>query len=415
MRLRQVLSNLVGNAVKFTERGEVVVVASCEQETHDSALLRFEITDTGIGMTADQQKELFQPFSQADASTTRRFGGTGLGLAITRQLVELMGGQIGVQSVPGEGSTFWFTVRLAKCELPQQAEVKVDPSALAGRRVLVVDDNATNRCILRHYVQAWHMESQLVASAAEGLDALKQAFEAGRPFDLVLLDYQMPVMDGVQFAEKVRADPSLDGTRVILLTSLDRRFSRMEMLKIGLADVLTKPVRRGELLHVLLRVLAKGQPGSRSPLPAEKQAVALRTDLGLRVLVAEDNSVNLRITLMQLRKMGCQPDVANNGLEVLEAVERTRYDAVLMDCQMPEMDGFEAARQLRRHARAGDVWIIALTANAMEGDRQRCLDAGMNDYVTKPVRQVELLAALERVKARSAIPHNAPPVAAPTG
>jgi PAS domain S-box-containing protein len=402
-RIRQVLLNLIGNAVKFTERGEVVVAAHCEEASDEWVMLRFEITDTGIGLTPEQQAELFKPFTQADVSTTRRFGGTGLGLAICKQIVELMGGQVGVRSELGQGSTFWFTLKLAKAPQEMKVEPVVDPATLAGHRVLIVDDNATNRRILRHYVSAWRMQPEAVADANHGLATLRDAAAAGLPYDLVLLDYQMPEINGVAFAKAVRADPALCCVRVLMLTSLDRRFNREEMAQIGLSEVLTKPIRQDELLHSLLRVVAQtSHPTARrarSTPPSEPP----EENFGLRVLVAEDNAVNLRVTLMQLQKLGCQADVARNGLEVLEAVERTWYDVILMDCQMPEMDGYEASRRLRERPSFARMRIIALTAHAMEGDRERCFEAGMDDYVTKPVRLPELRAALRRVKPAAAV------------
>jgi PAS domain S-box-containing protein len=394
-RLRQVLLNLVGNAVKFTEQGEVVVAAQLEGESTDGVRLRFEIKDTGIGMTQEQQIELFQPFVQADNSTTRRYGGTGLGLAICRQIVEMMGGQISVKSEAGRGSVFSFTIDLERAVAPVDSVPAADPSALAERRVLIVDDNATNRCILRHYVRAWKMQPYLVSTAAEGLAALRRSYDEGHPYDLILLDYQMPEMDGVQFAQTVGQDRRFDQTRMVMLTSLDRRFSRLEMRSIGLTEVLTKPVRQTELLRALVQVMASPDD-TRTP-DAAPVAIPEPVPISLRALLAEDNPVNVRVASMQLKKLGCQVDVAINGEEALAAVARTRYDVILMDCQMPEVDGYEATRRLRADPATAHLKIIALTANAMEGDRERCLEVGMDDYVSKPVRLRELRAALERV------------------
>ncbi len=393
-RIRQVLLNLLGNAIKFTARGEVVVAAQVLETAGDAVVLRLEVTDTGIGVTPEQQVELFQPFVQADSSTTRRFGGTGLGLAICKQLVELMGGEIGVLSKPGQGSTFWFTLRLPRAE--RAPETLPPPEALRGRRVLIVDDNETNRRIFRHYVNGWGMLPELAEGAGHAVQMMRSAVREGRPFEVVLLDYQMPEVDGLEFARTVRADVELRATPMLLLTSLDRRLTREEMTGQGLSELLVKPVRQQDLLLALQRALPTVAVPTPRVLAAAPAAEPLES-FDFRVLVAEDNAVNVRVTMMQLAKLGCQADLAGNGFEVLAAVERSNYDVILMDCQMPEMDGYEATRQLRQ--RVGDrLRIIAVTAHAMEGDREKCLQAGMDDYITKPVRLAELRAALERAR-----------------
>src|SRR5690606_24137003 len=394
-RLRQVLLNLVGNAVKFTEQGEVVVVAKCVEAMEGQVHLRFEVRDTGIGLTPEQQANLFQPFTQADNSTTRRFGGTGLGLAISRQLIEMMGGNVGVESRVGGGSVFWFTVKLDRGRGAPTA-VPTEPDVLSGVRVLIVDDNPTNRCILRHYAQGWGMEPAEVENVPAAVETLQRARQDGSGFDLVLLDYQMPDIDGVACAQAILADPALAGTKVVMLTSLDRRFPPDEMRRIGLSAVLTKPVRQQELLQTLARVMRPATPVTKLD-PAQAASPHLPGGkLGLRVLVAEDNAVNVRVALMQLQKIGCQAYVAGNGLEVLEAVRQVPYDVILMDCQMPELDGYETTRRLRQDPRFRNLHIIALTAHAMEGDREKCIAAGMDDFVSKPVRMVDLHAALAR-------------------
>jgi len=401
-RLRQVLLNLIGNGLKFTEKGEVLVSVTCERESAIDVVLRFEVTDTGAGLDRETQARLFQPFIQADDSTTRKFGGTGLGLAISKQIVHLMHGQIGVQSSPGQGATFWFTVRLDK-QL-QAAAVRVPSiplSVLASRRALIVDDNASNRKILENYCVAWGLRTTSAMDAAQALAALDQAMTEGAPFDFVLTDYQMPEVDGIMLASAIQQKKSLAGVRVILLSSWDRRFSHEELNACGIARMLNKPLRRHDLLEAMLCGERAGKAGqsfsAKAQSPAQSTSVPSARNRPLRVLVAEDNIVNQRVASLQLRKLGHTIEIAANGLEVLQALETRTFDVILMDCQMPEMDGYEASRRIRQNASFAGIRIIAMTANAMQGDRERCLEAGMDDYVSKPTHLANLQAALERV------------------
>lgn len=400
-RLRQILLNLLGNAIKFTETGEVGVHVSCEEKKENEVRIRIEVTDTGIGLSPEEQERLFQPFSQADSSTTRRFGGTGLGLAISKQLVELMDGVIGVRSTPGKGSAFWFTMTLEKQpDQPSRSPV-VPAEELRERRVLIVDDNATNRRIMEHYLAGWGMVTAKARDAQSALTAMRDATAAGQPFEIVTLDFEMPEMDGVMLAKTIEADPALRGARLILCTSWDTSFDRIELQRAGIVHMMLKPVRQPELLQALLisigesrqnaeEILSpKREIGTRSPIPRLPSS-------GVRVLVAEDNAVNQRVTLLQLNKLGYRAELAATGIEVLEALERGDYDVVLMDCHMPEMDGYEATKKIRQNPRHSQVKIIAMTANAMQGDRERCLAAGMDDYISKPTQLKDLRDAIVR-------------------
>jgi two-component system sensor histidine kinase/response regulator len=405
-RLRQVLTNLIGNALKFTEHGEVVVRVQQDSETATHAVIRFNIVDTGIGIPPDVQGRLFQSFSQADNSTTRKYGGTGLGLAISKQLVSLMNGQIGVQSEAGKGSTFWFTVELEK-QTGDAKPVKRPTSDLFNLRVLVVDDNATNRQILRHQIFAWKMQKGSAAGGFEALKILRAAAAAGEPYDLALLDMQMPEMDGMTLARAIKADPSIAPTRLVMLTSLGHRFSAEELNAVGLDAYLIKPVKQSRLFDTLVDVMGRDKPDSAfaevsdGPVALAQEAPPFPR---LHLLVAEDNQVNQKIAVAQLKKLGCTVDVVANGLEVLEALPRVPYDLVFMDCQMPEIDGYEATQLIRKREQdprhlcrwKAPVHIVAMTANAMQGDREKCLAAGMDDYVSKPMRLTDLRAALER-------------------
>jgi len=401
-RLRQILINLLGNAIKFTDEGEVFLQVTLVEQTEALVELRFEVRDTGIGIAEEAQRRLFQAFSQADNSTTRRFGGTGLGLAISRKLVTAMNGEIGVISREGAGSTFWFTVRLETAPLttPEKA---MPAGVLAGRSLLIVDDNETNRRILEHHAANWRMRFGSVANGPEALAALTQRAGDGQPVDLAILDLLMPEMDGLALGRAVRARPELAGTRLVLLTSIGDRLSAAELQTAGLDACLVKPVRVRELHACLSRVLGSSAdpavppevlPPPEAPLIASSPpAPAPRTVA--RILVAEDNLVNQRLAVGILRKLGFAPDMVGNGREAVEAVGRRPYDVIFMDCHMPEMDGYEATRELRKSPAGRQARIIAMTANAMEGDREKCLAAGMDDYLSKPIRIEELKRTLE--------------------
>jgi signal transduction histidine kinase/response regulator of citrate/malate metabolism len=410
-RLRQIVLNLVGNAIKFTAAGEVVLNVTVDQASSSHALLRFSVTDTGIGIPVWVQEKLFQPFVQADNSTTRRFGGTGLGLVICKRLAELMGGEIGVKSTPEKGSTFWFTARF-QCAEPVVAPVAPASSSLDGRRLLIVDDNATNRKLLTHLCALWNARHCSVDSADEALRQLRHAAGEGKPFDLVVTDHHMPDRDGLDLAAAIRADASLSGPPVVLLTSRGERLSHEQMDAHHIAACELKPVHAEKLRTALAQVLGAHSTGpdvgpAISPAAAKSQ---LETETAI-ILVAEDNLVNQKVTRLQLRNFGYAADVVTNGLEALAALRRKPYALVLMDAQMPEMDGIEATRRIRRAQAAGepgfppDLRIVAMTANAMSGDRSACLAAGMDDYLAKPVKPDDLRVMLAR--------HLPPPVRIP--
>ena len=389
-RLRQVLLNLAGNAVKFTADGEVVVRVELVQRTDDGAVVRFEVTDTGIGIAEADRARLFEPFSQADSSTTRRYGGTGLGLAICRQLADAMGGAIGVDSVPGAGSTFWFTVPLA---LSSDEADPVPPRAddLTGLRVLVVDDNRTNRAILRDQLEAWGTAVETVDGGVPALARLQQAARDGRPFDIGLLDLCMPDMDGLELARRVSADRSIAGLSVVLLTS-GPDVRPTEGQRHGVAATMTKPVLLSRLRSTLVDLVAAHTARVVVPLPRAEASPT--PDRGV-VLVVEDGELNQLVATGILESLGYRVELADDGLAALDAIARTAYDAVLMDVQMPGMDGLEATREIRRREAAGRrSVIIAMTASATEGDRERCLAAGMDDYLSKPIEPVALEATL---------------------
>ena len=406
-RLRQILINLVGNAIKFTEQGEVVVRVSKESETETHALVRFSVQDTGIGISPEAQEKLFCAFNQADSSTTRKYGGTGLGLAIAKQLATMMQGEIGVHSNPGKGSTFWFTAQLEKpvggAEFPEPTRFD-----LGKVRVLVVDDNGTNRQILRHQLTVWKMLPGSAADGQEALRMLRMAAADGLAYDLALLDAQMPEMDGFTLARCIKADPAIAGTKLIVLAALGKALTAQELAEAGIEACLVKPVRQSRLFDRLVSAIGKTaaenffiQPAL--PLPASTLPEVTPHFKKPRILLAEDNIFNQKVTLHQLQKLGYTGDAVANGLEVLAALQQLSYDIILMDCHMPEMDGYETARAIReqeanleRRLLKSPVHIIAITANAMEGDAAKCLAAGMNDYLSKPVRLPDLQAALER-------------------
>ena len=408
-RLRQVLVNLVGNAIKFTSDGEVLVRVSVEERAADQAVLRFAVRDTGVGITPEAQARLFQAFSQADSSTTRRYGGTGLGLAISKQLVTLMEGQIGVESVEGRGSTFWFTVRFG-CPA-DQPPMGVEREGWPKLRVLVVDDNATSRQILRQQIGTWKFQKGTAADGSEALRMLREAAQEGKPYDIALLDLEMPGMDGLAVARMIKADPGIAGTKLIALTMLGHAVATAELQAAGIDQSLTKPVKQSRLFDCLVTVtgmpkptvLAKTEPAA-APAASAVETEAPRIE-GVRILLAEDNPVNQKVALGWLRKLGYSADAVGNGLEVLQALQRVSYNVIFMDCQMPEMDGFEATRRVREREGGttcpwrSPVRIVALTANAMQGDREKCLAAGMDDYLSKPIRLPELQAALSRWQA----------------
>ena len=390
-RLRQILVNLAGNAIKFTENGEVVIKVKRVEVGDEVSLIRFEISDTGPGIAPEAVRRLFQPFTQADASTTRRFGGTGLGLAICKQLVELMGGEIGVVSEPGEGSTFWFTARLEPAKPRELTEPAV---SLANFRALIVDDNQTNRRVLHQQLTSWGMECLLAESGPRALAILREQVGRGTPPQFAILDMQMPGMDGLALTRVIRDDPALTSTHVILFTSSGLRGQAREAREQGVSAYLVKPARQKQLRECLA-ALAGMPTGGAEPMVTRHELPSAHTVRRGHLLLVEDNDVNQAVATQMLERLGYRVDVAASGLEALAAVERRRYAAVLMDCQMPGMDGFEATAELRRRGHGSErLPIIAMTANAMEGDRERCLAAGMDGYLPKPVRRPALAAVL---------------------
>jgi PAS domain S-box-containing protein len=396
-RLRQVLVNLTGNALKFTETGEISVRAGLVEETEADAVVRFSVKDTGIGIAAEKHELLFKKFTQADASTTRRYGGTGLGLAISKRLVELMGGEISLVSEVGRGSDFSFTVRLPKQSEPESLPVPGDE--IRGARILVVDDNATNREVLSIQLRAWGARTQESIDGPSALVALAQARDAGDPFAAAILDMQMPGMDGAEVARAIKSDATIAATRLVLMTSFGQRGDAREMEALGFSAYLVKPARQSDLFDSLSTVLA------RSPTSAARQRIITRHAIremrrgATRILLAEDNITNQQVALGILRKFGLRADAVADGAEAVAALERVPYDLVLMDVQMPEMDGLEATRHIRDPGSAvlrHGVPIIAMTAHAMQGDRERCIEAGMDDYVTKPISPQALAEAIDR-------------------
>ncbi len=396
-RIRQVLANLLTNAVKFTERGEVEVHVEATRHTGQDATFRVAVRDTGIGVPKDAQARLFTAFTQADGSTTRRYGGTGLGLAICRQLMTLMGGDIGFDSEPGRGSTFWFTLTLERQRdaAPPRATT---PASLDGVRLLIVDDNATNREILHRQVASWHVRHETAASGPEALAYLYRAAADSQPYEVVVLDMHMPDMDGLSVARAVKADPKLRRTNIALLTSLGYHPDEANFRALGIGAYLTKPIKPSRLFDCLVTLLdqPRDEP-AQAPAPADGSAPAAAPK-NLRVLVAEDNPVNQKVVLRQLQKLGYTADAVSSGDEALSATAQVRYDVILMDCQMPGMDGYETTRQIRRReagAKTPRHHVVALTAHALEGDREKCFAAGMDDYLSKPLRLEALAKVLD--------------------
>ena len=393
-RLRQVLTNLVGNAVKFTEHGTVCVRARAVGQTAGGALVRFEVVDTGPGIPPAARPRLFEAFYQGDSSPRRTHGGTGLGLAICRQLVELMGGEIGVETNGGRGSTFWFTARLDRAA-PGASTIPATGPSLTGIRVLIVDESPTRRSRLHRQLTSWGMVAESAANGPLAVERLLEGTAGGRRYDVGIVDLDLPGMDGLTLARTIAADPRIRSTRVVLLASAGRRGDLQLASHDAVARLLTRPVRSSHLHDCLVSLLDRTSEHVPPPLsPQDGTAVVQARP---RVLVAEDNAVNQRVAVRMLEKLGYRADVVANGVEAIEALRRISYGAVLMDCQMPEMDGYEATAVIR--AREGDgrhTPIIAMTAAALQGDHQRCLDAGMDDYLSKPVRPEELAATLRR-------------------
>ena len=399
-RLRQILTNIIGNAVKFTSEGEVLVRVTTREENDDNALFLFEVTDTGKGITPELQAKIFEPFSQGDGSTTRRYGGPGLGLTISRELVSLMGGDIKVESRLGKGSKFEFTARIDFQEGHGQT-LDERGSALQDIRILSVDDNETNRSILDHQLTSWGITNHCAENGERALEMLHKEAAEGRPYDAAILDMHMPNMDGLQLARIIKQDPAISPVKLMMLTSAILDFDSDQMRNVGILQYMSKPARQSQLFNCLVGMLGNSLGSRPTPVNLEKFTFKDAPCLDSRVLVAEDNPVNQEVVLNMLELFGCKADLVENGKSAIKAVASGEsYDIILMDCQMPVLDGYEATIAIRKleraHTGGQPVPIIALTANALEGDRERCLMAGMNDYLSKPFKQEQLYLCLER-------------------
>lgn len=399
-RLRQIVLNLVGNSIKFTESGEVALRVSLDLEDEQRVTLRFTVSDTGIGIPADRLKVLFNPFTQADDSYSRKYGGTGLGLAISKQLAEMMGGEIVATSQAGKGSVFWFTAVFHKQppiteQIKEIAGVECEKGDISGQHILVVDDNDTNRRLMRLLMESWHCKYDEAVDARTAMQKLTKAATAGTPFRIAILDRWMPDMTGEVLGHQIKAHPLLKDTLLIMMTEVGKRGDAAKLEEMGFAAYLTKPIKQSTLYDCLVTIHSGRQPAyakhgrkivTRHSINDEKRSKIL-------ILLAEDNAINQKVALRMLERFGYRADAVINGLEAVQAMKSIPYDLVLMDCQMPEMDGFEAARTIRKFSL---VPIIALTAHVMQGDKRRCLDAGMDDYISKPIDPGELIYTIEK-------------------
>jgi two-component system, sensor histidine kinase and response regulator len=405
-RLRRVLLNLIGNAIKFTDKGEVALKVQLASESGVDSIFHFIVSDTGIGIPEEKQKLIFSPFSQADASTTRKYGGTGLGLTISTRLVEKMGGKIWVESEVGRGTQFHFTLRMGLAGTnPIGAGTNPVPEIPRGLKVLVADDNRTSRRILAGMLNHWEMKLDAVEGGEEALAALSAAREAGEPYKLIIVDLLMPKMGGFELVERIRRGQELSTATIMMLTSSGRRGDAARCRELGVAAYLMKPIRQLELREAVARVLdASNQEGAVAMVTRYSLVDVRAPGSPLRVLLAEDNAVNQRLATRLLEKRGHRVVVASNGRQALDALEKESFDLVLMDVQMPEMDGFEATAAIREKEKAGGLHlpVIALTAHAMKGDRERCLAVGMDGYLAKPIRQQELDDLLQSYTAHQA-------------
>jgi two-component system sensor histidine kinase/response regulator len=399
-RLRQILVNLAGNAIKFTDEGEVTIRVSLDDEDATHVTIRFSVSDTGIGILPMDMDRLFKSFSQVDSSTTRKFGGTGLGLAISRQLTELMGGRIGVKSKKGKGSAFWFTAIFGKQPEWNKEKIRV-PEHIRKKHILIVDDNATNRFVLKEQLNLWGCRYKEASNGAQALEMLRLAKADKDPCEIAIIDMQMPGLDGETLGHKIKQDPDLKNTILVLLTSMGRPSDVKRIEQAGFAACLNKPIKQFQLYDCLAMVtgataeLPKNQPA----MTVTRYAVAEDKKHKLRILLVEDNITNQKVALNILRRFGYNVDAAANGKEAVKALEIIPYDIVLMDCQMPEMDGYEATGEIRKPTSKvldHNVPIIAMTAHAIQGDRERCLDSGMDDYLCKPVNPRELCDMIEK-------------------
>ncbi|MFN9616593.1 MAG: response regulator, partial [Dolichospermum sp.] len=405
-RLRQIIMNLIGNAIKFTKEGEVLLEVELKSETQDLVILNFTVIDTGIGISLQDQNKLFQAFSQVDASITRQYGGTGLGLAICQQLVTLMGGKIGVKSQMGKGSQFWFELPFLKQIQPSPQILELD--ILTNKRLLVIDDNGTNRRIIYHQATHWGMLVDEAACANTGLAALQKAATENHPYDIVLIDMQMPVIDGLTLGSQIKANSAISNIPLVLLTSSNQKDESKKAINIGFISYLVKPIKPSRLLDTIMDILGN-QPKldnfqsskiEQSSITVLDDKISDSTTSKLKLLVAEDNPVNQKVILKQLHSLGYKADIVANGQEVLEMLDNIAYDLILMDCQMPILDGLKTTKVIRSRPISSFVnhrqpIVIAITANAMKEDQQSCLDAGMDDYFSKPITKDKLATLLE--------------------
>jgi CheY-like chemotaxis protein/HPt (histidine-containing phosphotransfer) domain-containing protein len=400
-RFRQVLLNLLSNAIKFTEHGEIgVQILRLEDRVHDIDI-RVQVSDTGVGISPEAQKKIFESFSQADSSTTRKYGGTGLGLAICKRIVELFGGTIGVESQLGQGSVFWFTLRLQKYWQDLPSHVDTDQNILEGLRVCCVDDNDTNRHLLAQYAEDWGMRATSASSGMEALAVLRAGVARDKPFDLAILDMHMPNMDGLELVRAIKADPRIQNVRCLLLTSLGRRGDAKEAQRAGFQAYLTKPVRKTQLKQSLVAVMVPEQPTEKANQDTLVTLHSLkdksRNQQPSTILVADDHTVNQELASLLLHKLGHEVEVVPNGKAAIETIQKRPFALILMDCQMPDMDGYATTKAIRAwEGEQRHTPIIAVTANAMSGDREKCLAAGMDDYLTKPIKPDKLRDMLRR-------------------
>jgi two-component system, sensor histidine kinase and response regulator len=399
-RLRQIMVNLAGNAIKFTDTGEVVIRAVLENEDETHATVRFSVSDTGIGISQDSIEHLFDHFSQIDSSTTRKYGGTGLGLAISKQLTKMMGGEIGVESRKGKGSKFWFTAVFRK-QRQNKDDRKAYQENIRGKHILIVDDNETNRCVLQEQLTSWGCRHKAISSGMAALGVLRSAMIDNDPFEIAIIDMQMPEMDGEILGQKIKQDADLKNTKLVMMTSVGKRGDARRFEDIGFNAYLTKPVKQSQFYDCLALVtgMQKDTPDDKPSVIVTRHSIAEHQKRRVRFLLAEDNEINQQVALGILKNFGYRTDVVSNGKEAVEAMERISYDIVLMDCQMPQMDGYEATKEIRRPRSKvlnRKVPIIAMTANAMKGDREKCLAVGMNDYIPKPIHPEKLLKVIEK-------------------
>ena len=402
-RLRQILINLTGNAIKFTPMGEVLISVTLKHADQSQALLLFEVQDTGMGIPPERLKMLFTPFTQVDSSTTRKFGGTGLGLSICKQLAGLMGGEIGVTSSEGKGSTFWFTVRL-QLQTREGAVAEETLADISGVRILVVDGHETSRQLLDSMLRNRGCSCATKEDGAGALRYMREAVHAHKPIEIVILGRKLPDMDGMELGDKIKSDAALKSTIMVMITSLGQRGEVASLEKIGFAGYLGKPVRQSQLYDCLALVLGRAKSPQAGRGLVTRHTVAEADRHAVHILLAEDNTVNQKVAVLLLHKLGYKCEVVGNGLEAIKALELAKFDLVLMDCMMPEMDGFQATAVVRdKNSRVlnHDVPVVAMTANAMKGDREKCLQEGMNDYISKPISKDELAAVLQRMLKKS--------------